>query len=93
MAAHQAPPSTRFSRQEYWSGLPFPSPVQMPNSAHIKYHVHFHSLDGAVALQLLHSILEMAVIVVVDGFVFSVYVYIYIYIYIYHFKIGTKCSV
>ena len=25
-AAHQAPPSTGFSRQEYWSGLPFPSP-------------------------------------------------------------------
>ena len=25
-AAHRAPPSTGFSRQEYWSGLPFPSP-------------------------------------------------------------------
>ena len=25
--AHQAPPSTGFSRQEYWSGLPFPSPI------------------------------------------------------------------
>ena len=25
-AAHQAPPSLRFSRQEHWSGLPFPSP-------------------------------------------------------------------
>ena len=25
-AAHQAPPYTGFSRQEYWSGLPFPSP-------------------------------------------------------------------
>ena len=24
--AHQAPPSLGFSRQEYWSGLPFPSP-------------------------------------------------------------------
>ena len=23
--AHQAPPSMKFSRQEYWSGLPFPS--------------------------------------------------------------------
>ena len=73
------------SRQEYWSGLPFPSPVQMPNSADIKYHVHLHSSDGAVAIQLLHSILEMAVIVAVDGFVLSVYTY--------HFKIGTKRSV
>ena len=24
--AHQAPPSMGFSRQEYWIGLPFPSP-------------------------------------------------------------------
>ena len=29
-AAHQAPPSLGFSRQEHWSGLPFPSP--MPES-------------------------------------------------------------
>ena len=29
--AHQAPPSTGFSRQEYWSGLPFPSPRDLPN--------------------------------------------------------------
>ena len=27
MATHQAPPSLGFSRQEHWSGLPFPSPV------------------------------------------------------------------
>ena len=26
-AAHQAPPSMGFSRQEYWSGVPSPSPV------------------------------------------------------------------
>ena len=26
-AAHQAPPSLGFSRQEYWSGLLFPSPI------------------------------------------------------------------
>ena len=25
--SHQAPPSLGFSRQEHWSGLPFPSPV------------------------------------------------------------------
>ena len=29
--AHQAPPSMEFSRQEYWSGLPFPSPGNLPN--------------------------------------------------------------
>ena len=27
MTAHQAPLSLEFSRQEHWSGLPFPSPV------------------------------------------------------------------
>jgi len=26
-SAHQAPPSLGFSRQEHWSGLPFPSPM------------------------------------------------------------------
>ena len=26
-AAHQAPRSLGFSRQEHWSGLPFPSPM------------------------------------------------------------------
>ena len=29
--AYQAPPSMGFSRQEYWSGVPFPSPVDLPN--------------------------------------------------------------
>ena len=29
--AHQDPPSMGFSRQEYWSGLPFPSPGDVPD--------------------------------------------------------------
>ena len=29
--AYQLPPSMRFSRQEYWSGLPFPSPGDLPD--------------------------------------------------------------
>ena len=29
--AHQAPPFMGFSRQEYWSGLPFPSPGDLPD--------------------------------------------------------------
>ena len=29
--AHQAPLSTGLSRQEYWSGLPFPSPGNLPD--------------------------------------------------------------
>ena len=29
--AHQAPLSVGFPKQEYWSGLPFPTPVDFPN--------------------------------------------------------------
>ena len=29
-AAYQAPPSMGFSRQEYWSGVPLPSPMYCP---------------------------------------------------------------
>ena len=29
--AHQAPLSMEFSRQEYWNGLPFPSPGDLPH--------------------------------------------------------------
>ena len=29
--AYQVPPSIRFSRQECWSGLPFPSPGDLPD--------------------------------------------------------------
>ena len=31
-AAHQAPPSLGFSRQEHWSGVPFPSPMRESES-------------------------------------------------------------
>ena len=29
--AYQSPQSMKFSRQEYWSGLPFPSPGDLPD--------------------------------------------------------------
>ena len=29
--AHQAPLSMEFSRQEYWNGLPYPSPGDLPD--------------------------------------------------------------
>ena len=37
-AAHQAPPSMDFSRQEYWSGVPLPSPKQ-------HYHHQINNMD------------------------------------------------
>ena len=52
MAAHQAPPSLGFSRQKYWSGLPFPSPNKCNTSLdiinaititdHYQYPMPFH---------------------------------------------------
>ena len=31
IVAYDVPPSMEFSRQEYWSGLPFPSPGDLPD--------------------------------------------------------------
>ena len=36
MAAHQAPLSLGFSRQEYWNGLPFPSPMHESEKLKVK---------------------------------------------------------
>ena len=36
--AHQAPPSMGFSRQEHWSGVPFPSPGDLPDVTSIRIH-------------------------------------------------------
>ena len=40
--AYQVPPSTGFSRQEYWSGLPFPSPGDLANPG-IEPGLHTHT--------------------------------------------------
>ena len=34
-AAHQAPPSMRFSRQECWSGVPLPSPLDLLQAVYL----------------------------------------------------------
>ena len=46
--AHQAPLSTGFSRQEYWSGLPFPPPGDLSDPGKIKLPV-LGLLRGQVA--------------------------------------------
>ena len=43
-AAHQAPRSLGFSRQEHWSGLPFPSPVPSPQDMFNKCCLNEHNL-------------------------------------------------
>ena len=42
-AAHQAPPSMGFSRQEYWSGLPLPSPIPV-TARNVFYMMTAHTL-------------------------------------------------
>ena len=39
--AHQAPLSMGFPRQEYWSGLPFPSPGDLPNPGSNPHLLHW----------------------------------------------------
>ena len=41
--AHQVPPPMRFSRQEYWSGLPFPSPGDLPDLTPLLNLLHTHT--------------------------------------------------
>ena len=43
--AHQAPPSLGFSRQEHWSGSPFPSPMTNLDR-HIKKQRHYFANKG-----------------------------------------------
>ena len=42
MEALQAPPSMEFSRQEYWSGLPLPTPGDLPKPEIKRLLSHLH---------------------------------------------------
>ena len=41
-AAYHAPLSTGFPRQEYWSGLPLPSPIELLSWTQLSNWVHIH---------------------------------------------------
>ena len=52
---YQAPQSMEFSRQEYWSGLPFPSPVD-----HVLSELSAMTRPSCVALHdMAHSFIEL----------------------------------
>ena len=51
--AHQAPLSTGFSRQEYWSGLPRPPPGDLPNQGS-NPHLQASSIGRRILLPLSH---------------------------------------
>ena len=68
-AAYQAPPSMRFSRQEYWSGVPSPSPIMKTRSCNLKgssWHVKYSQVLFAWFLfcspHILHLFKESSVL-------------------------------
>ena len=53
-AAHQAPPSMGFSRQEYWSGVPLPSPFHCSTCAQCQTLLRWQCSSGYPELLLLY---------------------------------------
>ena len=62
-AAYQAPPSMGFSRQEYWSGVPSPSPFQVLLKA---FQVLISGANFIEAFQVLISFSVIPVRILVD---------------------------
>ena len=60
-AAHQAPPSLGFSRQEHWSGLPFPSPMHESEVAQ-SYPTLSDPMDRIVPGSSVHRIFQARVL-------------------------------
>ena len=83
-AAHQAPPSLGFSRQEYWSGLPFLSPMhESVKEVAQSCPTLRDPMDCSPPGSSIHGILQ-AGILESGSISFSViYTYTYIYIYVY----------
>ena len=63
-AAHQAPPSLGFSRQEYWSGLPFPSPEM--NISIYEYNAFYNIMNTITVSKLPFHFGEKKKIILVD---------------------------
>ena len=53
-AAHQAPPSMGFSRQEYWSGVPLPSPRKPYIMVKTKNYIEFTSFWKSYSCLYVH---------------------------------------
>ena len=62
-AAYQAPPSLGFSRQEHWSGLPFPSPMHENESEVAQSCLTFHDpMDCSLPGSCVHDIFQARVL-------------------------------
>ena len=62
MAAHQAPPFLVFSRQEHWSGLPFPSPTHACMLSHFSHVRLRNPIDGSPPGSSVHRILQARIL-------------------------------
>ena len=51
-AAYQAPPSMGTPRQEYWSGLPFPSPGDIPDPCLLHKQIVYHTATRETCVYL-----------------------------------------
>ena len=72
-AAYQAPPSMGFSRQEYWSGVPLPSPTEASMWQHFSSAVSPDSLTVWVAILCLYQIWDLILQLVTELAEFCVF--------------------
>ena len=61
-AAHQAPPSLGFSRQEHWSGLPFPSPMHACMLSRFSRVDSVNSMDSSPPGSSVHGTLQARIL-------------------------------
>ena len=62
-AAQQAPPFLGFSRQEYWSGLPFPSPMHCMHAKSLQsWPTLFDPMDSSSSGSSVHRILQARIL-------------------------------
>ena len=91
MAAHQAPLSLGFSRQEHWSGLPFPSPMMKgKNESEVAQSCPTLSdpMDCSLPGSSVHGIFQARVLEW-GAIAFSS---IYVYLWLIHGEVGQKTA-
>ena len=75
--AYQAPPSIGFSRQEYWSGLPFPSPGDLPDPG-IKPRSPAFQADALTSEPRASVYMYTIYIYAMCIYMYTIYIYVYI---------------
>ena len=79
----QAPLPMEFSRQKYWSGLPFPPPGDLPNSGLNSYLLHLlHWQVDSLPLCHLGSPFYMIPLFITTSSSTFVYTYMFIYVHV-----------